>query len=101
MGGGRVGGALLQVVVCEKWEPGLVFELRRIDSFITQLKAQGPSRTCNESQEEEEEEEEEEEWGPEGDAPRGSDRLSSAPASWLRPNGLNPADCCSPDRGSS
>jgi len=28
--------------------------LRRIDSFITQLKAQGPSRTCNESNEEEE-----------------------------------------------
>ena len=29
--------------------------LRRIDSCITQLKAQGPSRTCNESKEEEEE----------------------------------------------
>ena len=29
--------------------------LRLIDSCITQLKAQGPSRTCNESQEEEEE----------------------------------------------
>jgi len=28
--------------------------LRRIDSCITQLKAQGPSGTCNESQEEEE-----------------------------------------------
>ena len=27
--------------------------LRRIDSFITQRKAQGPSRTCNESKEEE------------------------------------------------
>jgi len=27
----------------------------RIDSCITQLKAQGPSRTCNESKEEEEE----------------------------------------------
>ena len=27
--------------------------LRLIDSCITQLKAQGPSRTCNESQEEE------------------------------------------------
>ena len=27
--------------------------LRLIDSFITQLKAQGPSRTCNESKEEE------------------------------------------------
>ena len=26
--------------------------LRRIDSCITQLKAQGPSRTCNESKEE-------------------------------------------------
>jgi len=33
----------------------------RIDSCITQLKAQGPSRTCNECKEEEEEEEEEEE----------------------------------------
>ena len=31
--------------------------LRLIDSCITQLKAQGPSRTCNESKEEEEEEE--------------------------------------------
>ena len=30
--------------------------LRLTDSCITQLKAQGPSRTCNESQEEEEEE---------------------------------------------
>ena len=28
--------------------------LRRIDSCITQLKAQGPSRTCNDSKEEEE-----------------------------------------------
>ena len=28
--------------------------LRLIDSWITQLKAQGPSRTCNESKEEEE-----------------------------------------------
>ena len=28
--------------------------LRLIDSYITQLKAQGPSRTCNESKEEEE-----------------------------------------------
>jgi len=35
--------------------------LRLIDSYITQLKAQGPSRTCNESNEEEAEEEEEEE----------------------------------------
>jgi len=32
--------------------------LRLIDSCITQLKAQGPSMTCNESKEEEEEEEE-------------------------------------------
>ena len=28
--------------------------LRLIDSFITQLKAQGPARTCNECKEEEE-----------------------------------------------
>jgi len=32
--------------------------LRLIDSCITQLKAQGPSRSCNESKEAEEEEEE-------------------------------------------
>ena len=32
--------------------------LRLIDSCITQVKAQGPSRTCTESKEEEEEEEE-------------------------------------------
>ena len=32
--------------------------LRLIDFCITQLKAQGPSTTCNESKEEEEEEEE-------------------------------------------
>ena len=32
--------------------------MRPIDFFITQLKAQGPSRTCNETNEEEEEEEE-------------------------------------------
>ena len=32
--------------------------LRLIDSCITQLKAQGPSRTCNESKEEEEYEDE-------------------------------------------
>ena len=30
-----------------------VSDLRLIDSCITQLKAQGPSRTCNESKEEE------------------------------------------------
>jgi len=32
--------------------------LRLIDSCISHLKAQGPSKTCNESKEEEEEEEE-------------------------------------------
>ena len=43
------------------WWLGLVFGvetgsyLRLIDSCITWLKAQGPSRTCNESNEEEEE----------------------------------------------
>ena len=35
---------------------GMAAYLRLIDSCITQLKAQGPSRTCNESKEEEEEE---------------------------------------------
>ena len=34
--------------------------LRLIDACITQRKAQGPYRTCNESKEQEEEEEEEE-----------------------------------------
>ena len=37
-------------------EPGASSYLRLIDSCITQLKAQGPSRTCTESKEEEEEE---------------------------------------------
>ena len=37
--------------------------LRLIDSCITQLKAQGPSRTCNESKEEEEEDRERREGG--------------------------------------
>jgi len=35
----------------------VVCGVRLIDSCITQLKAQGPSRTCNERKEEEEEEE--------------------------------------------
>ena len=33
--------------------PARTCRQRRIDSCITQLKAQGPSRTCNESKEEE------------------------------------------------
>ena len=40
--------------------------VRLIDSCITQLKAQGPSRTCNESKEEEEEEEDSGKRGEEG-----------------------------------
>ena len=40
--------------------------LRLIDSCITQLKAQGPSRTCNESKEEEGAEM----WGPIAQDPR-------------------------------
>ena len=36
--------------------PEVSWCLRLIDSCITQLKAQGPSRTCSESNEEEEEE---------------------------------------------
>ena len=39
--------------ICSGSEAGSY--LRRIGSCITQLKAQGPSRTCNESKEEEEE----------------------------------------------
>jgi len=42
--------------------------LRLIDFCITQLKAQGPSRTCNESKEEEEQ-------TPTGRATLGTDRL--------------------------
>jgi len=38
--------------------------LRLIDSCISQLKAQGPSRTCNESKEEEDEEIDEDEVAP-------------------------------------
>jgi len=38
--------------ICSGFEAGLY--LRLIDSCVTQLKAQGPSRTCNESKEEEE-----------------------------------------------
>ena len=41
-----------QLCVLSAVEAGLY--LRLIDSCITQLKAQGPSRTCNESKEEEE-----------------------------------------------
>ena len=42
--------AALLPVACEEGS-----YLRLIDSCISQLKAQGPSRTCNESKEEEEE----------------------------------------------
>ena len=55
-GGGRgVGGGLLgnSTEICGGSEAGSY--LRLIDSCITQLKAQGPSRTCAESKEEEEE----------------------------------------------
>ena len=38
--------------MCSGFEAGS--HLRLIDGCITQLKAQGPSRTCNESQKEEE-----------------------------------------------
>ena len=37
--------------LCSGSEAGSYF--RRMDSCVTQLKAQGPSRTCNESKEEE------------------------------------------------
>jgi len=46
-------------VVSERYGSEAGSYLRSIDSCITQLKAQAPSMTCNESQEEEEEEEEE------------------------------------------
>ena len=42
--------------------------LRLIDSGITQLKAQGPCRTCNESKEEEEDT-----WGSKHDSAEGSE----------------------------
>ena len=41
--------------MCSGSEAGSCFRL--IDSCVTQLKAQGPSRTCTESKDEEEEEE--------------------------------------------
>ena len=43
---------------CENTNPAETTRYLRLIAFcITQLKAQGPSRTCNESEEEEEEEE--------------------------------------------
>jgi len=51
--GDRAGrsGRVSNVLVCSGAEAGSY--LRLIDSCITQLKDQGPSRTCNESKEEE------------------------------------------------
>ena len=46
----KLGSRSFGTFVCQKGA-----YLRLIDSFITHLKAQGPSRTCNESKEEEEE----------------------------------------------
>ena len=53
LGSGKVTGAGRDV---QCFRGGLVFETHRlfIDSCITQFKAQGPSRACNESKEEEE-----------------------------------------------
>ena len=51
--GFRVYGLGFKVEMCCGTEAGSY--LRLVDSCITQLKAQGPSRTCNESKEEEEE----------------------------------------------
>jgi len=42
----------MEIEMCSGSEAGSY--LRPIDSCITQLKAQAPSRTCNESKEEEE-----------------------------------------------
>ena len=47
--------AITGCVMCSGSEAGSY--LRLIDSCITQLQAQGPSRTCDESKEEEEDEE--------------------------------------------
>jgi hypothetical protein len=46
-------GGRVESVMCSDSEAGSY--LRLIDSCITQLEAQGPARTCNESEEEEEE----------------------------------------------
>jgi len=51
---GEEGGAR-NLVVAGPSLAGRVLVLRLVDSCITELKAQGPSRTCNESKEEEEE----------------------------------------------
>ena len=50
--GWQVGGLRWCAMPCSDSEAGSC--LRLIDSCITQLKAQGPYRTCNESKEEEE-----------------------------------------------
>ena len=50
-----------ETVGAEDAAPKASSMVERNDSCITQLKAQGPSRTCNDSKEEQEEEEEEEE----------------------------------------
>ena len=57
-GGGRMRVFPLTLAGAVRWRVGqskLGSYLRLIDSCITQLKAQGPSRTWNESKEEEEE----------------------------------------------
>ena len=57
--------------------------LRLVDSCITQLKAQGPARACDESKEEEEEEEEQDDsstlgrGGSPGGDPRASQSVST------------------------
>ena len=50
--GAKAGQGVMRHGAVSKRAPGSY--LRHIDSCITQLKAQGPSRTCNESKEEEE-----------------------------------------------
>jgi len=59
--------------------------LRLIDSCTTQLKAQGPSRTCNESKEEEEEEPRVKEAINESDKSGGANRKTPPPAPHVCP----------------
>ena len=87
----RVRELLLQVLLESSY-------LRLIDSCITLLKAQGPSRTCNECKEEEEEEEvllEKSEWRVSTGLPRsycsGSTALYRADVSWNTSSELSEA----------
>ena len=70
-----------ETVGAEDAAPKASSMVERNDSCITQLKAQGPSRTCNDSKEEQEEEEEEDEGA----------MAAEPPGAWCRHPFRNPA----------